>query len=359
MEIVEILKSAISEGVSDIFIVAGCPISFKKGVAIHYINDQVIVPQSSREIIEQIYSLPGGGSLERLEATGDDDFSFSVPGMGRFRCNTYKQRNSLAAVLRVVNLDLPDYHQLGIPDSVMELYDIPKGLVLFTGPSGCGKSTTSALLIDRINKSRNGSIVTIEDPIEFLYRHNKSIVSQREISLDTVSYPKALTAALKQAPNVIFLSQLPDAETVQLAINAAGTGQLVISTLHTIGAANTLEHILDHYPPALHPQVRIKLSMVVEAIISQQLIPTVDGRLVPVFEVMRINPSIRTLIREDKFHQIENVVIACADVGMMTMDSGLIRLFRSGSITRNEALMYCTNHDMMLRKIKEAEAALK
>lgn len=355
MDIVEILKSAMDSNVSDIFIVSGCPISFKQGITINYIDDSVMTPKDTRNIIEQIYSLQNNGDFSLLEKTGDDDFSFSVAGMGRFRCNAYRQRNSLAAVLRVVNLNLPDYKELGIPDSVIELYDIPKGLVLFTGPSGCGKSTTSAIVIDKINKNKNGNIVTIEDPIEFLFRHDKSIVSQREVSLDTVNYPKALQAALRQAPNVIFLGELPDAETVRLAMNAASTGQLVLSTLHTIGAANTIERLIDNFPPELHPQIRIRLSMVVTAIVSQQLIPTVDGKLVPVFEVMKSNSAIKGLIREGKTQQIENVIIASTENGMMTMDSGLLNLFKQGIIHKSDALLYCTNHEHMTRKIRELE----
>lgn len=353
MEIVKILETAMAQKVSDIFIVSGCPISFKKGAEIRRIDETNLTPADTSDIIDQIYALQSTGSYDRLIKSGDDDFSFSVQGMGRFRCNAYKQRNSLAAVLRVVNLSLPDYKEFGIPESVIDLYSSPKGLILITGPAGCGKSTTAAMIIDKINKYRNTNIVTIEDPIEYLYRHDKSIVSQREVSLDTMSFHKALSAALRQAPDVIFLSAMPDVETIQLALNAAETGQLVISNMHTNGVANSIERLVEMFPVESQQQVRMRLSMIIEAVVSQQLIPTVDGGLTPVFEVMKVNPAIRNLIKEGKAQQIENVIIANVDVGMMTMDSGLLKLLRNGIITRKNALLYCTNHEMMLRKIAE------
>ncbi len=353
MNIIDVLEMATHNGASDVFVVSGCPISMKIGSSIDRINEQNLIPASTREIIEQIYSLENNRSMDRLIETGDDDFSFSVKGLGRFRCNAYRQRGSFAAVLRIVKLELPDYKSLNIPESVIDLYSKNKGLVLITGPAGSGKSTTLSVIIDKINTNRNAHIITIEDPIEYLHKHKKSIVSQREVPQDTKGYVEALRAALRQAPNVILLGEMRDYETITTAMTAAETGQLVLSTLHTVGAANTIDRIIDVFPPNQQQQIRIQLSMVLEAVVSQQLIPTIDGRLIPVFEIMKVTSAIRNLIRESKVHQIDNVIFSSADKGMTTMDSEILKLYNKGIISKENAIIYCTNLEMMQRKLDQ------
>ncbi|MBQ7092879.1 MAG: PilT/PilU family type 4a pilus ATPase, partial [Clostridia bacterium] len=245
----EILKNAIAKNASDIFLVAGYPVGFKIDGCLIKQSDETLRPEHTFEYVKGIYDLANRGEMERHIEEGDDDFSFSLPGEGRFRVNLYKQRGSLAVIMRVVHFDLPDYKKLGIPESVMDLGKKTGGLVLVTGPAGSGKSTTLACLIDRINKTREGHIMTLEDPIEFLHRHNRCIVSQREISIDTQDYVTGLKSALRQSPDVIFIGEMRDAETINIAITAAETGHLVLSTLHTLGAANAIDRIIDAFPP--------------------------------------------------------------------------------------------------------------
>lgn len=351
MEITNILQDAIAKKVSDIFIVSGCPLSFKSNEAVLPVNEQMLIPEDTEELLRQIYAIDHNRDIKVLLETGDDDFSFSIKGMGRFRCNAYKQRGSLAAVLRVVAFELPAYTDLHIPETVINLYKKNKGLVLITGSAGSGKSTTLSCIIDKINHSRYNHIITIEDPIEFLHRHDKSIVSQREVEHDTKGYVNALRAALRQAPNVILLGEMRDYDTITTAMTAAETGQLVLSTLHTVGAANTIDRIIDVFPANQQQQIRVQLSMVLQAVVSQQLIPTVDGKLEPAFEVMLVNSAIRNMIRESKVHQIDNVIFAGGSEGMVSMDADILRLYRAGKITKENALIYSTNPEVLGKKL--------
>ena len=223
--------------------------------------------------------------------------------------------------------------------------------MLVTGPAGCGKSTTLACVIDAINNSRSAHVITLEDPIEFLHRHKHSIVSQREVATDTQSYVTALRAALRQSPDVILLGEMRDHETISVAMTAAETGHLVLSTLHTVGAANTIDRVIDVFPPNQQQQVRVQLSMVLRAVVSQQLIPTVDGGLVPAFEILLANDAVRNMIRESKVHQIGGVIYSSSSQGMCDMDSSILRLFSDGVISRENALLYSTNPDALARKL--------
>lgn len=352
MDIDMILQNAVDSGASDIFLVAGSPVSYRMNGVITPQGDSPLNPQQVAGLIGEIYSLDKSGrGKDRFDKTGDDDFSFSVSKLGRFRVNVYRQRGSSAAVLRVVRFELPNPKELSIPDIVVNLGEKKKGLVLVTGPAGSGKSTTLACIVDQINRTRNAHIVIIEDPIEYLHRHQKSIVSQREVSEDTDSYLSALRAALRQSPNVVLLGEMRDFETISVAMTAAETGQLVLSTLHTVGAANTIDRIIDVFPPAQQQQIRVQLSMVLEAVVSQQLVPTKDGSLIPVFEIMLVNSAIRNLIRESKIHQINNVIFSSAGEGMVAMDAGLHDLYLKGVISADTALLYCTNLEYMSKKI--------
>ncbi len=351
MNVTELLKLAIDKNSSDIFIVSGCPISAKIDGKVERLSEQRLTPEDTQTLLREIYELDFRREMEPLLRHGDDDFSFSVSGLGRFRCNAYKQRGSLSAVLRIVSFSLPDPDILSIPPAVMELAQRQRGLVLITGPAGSGKSTTLACMIDKINCNRHNHIITIEDPIEYLHSHKKSIVSQREISHDTDGYPQALRAALRQAPDVILLGEMRDFETIQTVLTASETGQLVFSTLHTVGAAKTIDRIIDVFPADQQQQIRIQLSLVLQAVVSQQLIPSVSGGLLPVFEIMTVNSAIRNMIRESKVHQINNVIFAGAAEGMQTMDSDILRLYREGKISRENALLYSTDWESMKKKL--------
>ena len=234
----------------------------------------------------------------------------------------------------------------------MDLFSLKRGMVLVTGPAGSGKSTTLACLIDRINRERTGHIITIEDPIEYLHGHKGCLVSQREINTDTLSFAHALRAALRQAPDVILLGEMRDFETISTAMTASETGHLLLSTLHTVGAAKTIDRIVDVFPANQQQQVRVQLSMVLQAVVSQQLIPCVKGGQVAAFEVMRVDPAIASVIREGKVHQLDNMIYAGSASGMQTMDGDILRLYNEGLITRENALMYSVNPDVLSRKLR-------
>lgn len=338
MQLTEMLKAAVEKGASDIFIVSGLPLAYKINNSIQNQSEEKLYPDATRRMILEIYELASQRDPKRLLEKGDDDFSFSLVGVSRFRVSTYKQRGSLAAVIRVVKFDLPDPAQLGVPQTVLDLGRLKKGLVLVTGPAGSGKSTTLACMIDLINCSRNCHVITLEDPIEYLHSHKKSVVSQREISNDTESYVTALRAALRQAPNVILLGEMRDYETISTAMTAAETGHLVFSTLHTVGAANTIDRVIDAFPPNQQPQIRVQLSMVLQAVVSQQLIPAKDGSVAPAFEIMKVNGAIRNMIRESKVHQIDTVIYSSAGEGMISMDASILELYRQGKISAEEAM---------------------
>ena len=345
----EILSSAVKQGVTDIFIIAGGPVAFKLKGRITPQDSEMILPETAKELISHIYHV-AGRDMKTIE-DGDDDFAFSLPGLSRFRASIYKQRGSLAAVIRIISFGIPDYRNLSIPEGVIKSADKASGLILVTGPAGSGKSTTLACMIDHINEIRSGHIITLEDPIEYLHRNNKCIVSQREIALDTASYVSALRACLRQAPDVILVGEMRDFETIQTVMTAAETGHLVISTLHTVGAADTVDRIIDVFPPAQQQQVRIQLSMLLQGVVSQQLIPTLSGGLKPAFEVMFNNTAIRTLIRESKIHQIDSAISSGAAEGMVTMDASLLALFKAGEINSETALHYASNGEMMQRRL--------
>lgn len=351
-----ILKRAVEQGASDLFLIPGLPLSYKLNGRIMRQSTEPLLPDVILETVKEIYHLTGGRTMDRLQSFGDDDFSFSIKGLSRFRVSAFKQRGSLAAIIRIVQLELPDYRELHIPDSVISIAEKTKGLVLVTGPAGSGKSTTLACIIDEINRAQSAHIITLEDPIEYLHRHKKSVVTQREIGTDSESYVVALRAALRQAPDVILLGEMRDYETIKTAITAAETGHLVISTLHTIGAANTIDRIIDSFAPNQQQQIRIQLSTLLVAIVSQQLLPTVDGREIPAFEIVFLDRAIRNMIRETKTHQIDSVIRSSADEGMVSMDDSLLELYRQKLISRETLLIHCTSADMMERRISREEA---
>ena len=347
----EILKNANEKKASDVFIVAGLPLSMKIKGEIMAVTENKLMPDDTSAIIKEIYGIAQNANFEKFVETGDSDFSFSVPEVGRFRVNTYRQRSSLAAVLRIVSFSLPDPAFFGIPPAVIELHTKTKGLVLITGPTGCGKSTTLACVIDAINTNRKGHIMTLEDPIEFIHRHKQSIVSQREIPTDSLTYLQAIKSALRQSPDVILIGEMRDIETISIALTAAETGHLMLSTLHTMGAANTIDRIVDIFPSSQQQQIRVQLAMSLVAVVSQQLVPTVEKGLAAAFEVMMNTTAVSNMIREGKLHQINSVIHTSGDIGMQTMDSSLAALAKKGVITRDTAMTYSANPEIIARML--------
>lgn len=351
MNMTEILTKAKELGASDIFIVSGRPLSYKKGGRIVQFDDERIMPDRTEVLIREIYTLADKREISHFLSSGDDDFSFAVPGLSRFRVSTYMQRGSMAAVIRVITFELPKASELGIPEQVIDLGKLNKGLVLVTGPAGSGKSTTLACIIDAINSTEEKHIITLEDPLEFLHRHKKSIVSQREISSDTESYIAALRASLRQSPDVILLGEMRDYETISVAMTAAETGHLVLSTLHTLGAANTIDRILDVFPPNQQRQISVQLASVLQGVVCQQLVNTTENAQIPAFEMMTATTAIRNMIRESKIHQIDGLIYSSSADTMFSMDTSLLRLYRSGRISAEEALSHASNPDMLKRKM--------
>ena len=344
------LQKAVEQQASDVFFVAGkCPCLKQEG-HIHTLGDTRLMPADTQQIVSEIYQT-ANRSMEAFLQQGDDDFSFSLPALARFRVNTYRQRGSMAAVIRVVSFDIPDWRAIGIPPQVMELANLESGLVLVTGTAGSGKSTTQACIIDRINRTRDCHIVTLEDPIEFLHRHERSIVSQREIAIDTRDYLCALRATVRQAPDVILLGEMRDSETMHTAMTAAETGHMIIATLHTKGTVNAIDRIIDAFPSAQQAQIRVQLSTVLRTVVSQQLLPDKHGGMVPACEVMQMNSAIRSMIRDNKNHQIDNAIVSGGKEGMISMDQSILALYRAGKITRETALHYADHPEQLKRNL--------
>ena len=350
MELVEILTKSVEAGGSDLFLIPGAPVTVKADGKFKRITDEPVMPGGIDELIEKMYEL-AGRDIGLLDKRGDDDFSFAIRNLSRFRCNTYLQRGSKAAVIRVVAFELPQEDKLHIPDIVMNLADSKSGMILVTGPAGSGKSTTLACMINRINSTRGGHIVTIEDPIEHLHRHKMSLVTQREVPNDAHSFSAAIRAALREAPDVIMLGEMRDLETIRTAITAAEIGHLLLSSLHTNGASKTVNRIIDMYPAEQQAQVRSQLALVLKAVVSQTLVPTVDGEQIPVFEVMTVNPAIQNLIRDGRIHQIDNAIYSGNGQGMLSMDGELQRLVRARRITKETALSVAVNREILEKRL--------
>ena len=353
MDLVPLLKQMIDANASDIFVVAGRPLTFSANGGLMQLGDKALMPSNTREVSESIYELADRDfSLLLDNVNHDEDFSFAIGGVGRFRANVFRQRGSFSAVIRVIPFGVPDPHDLGIPEEVLRVSRLQKGLVLVTGSAGSGKTTTLTCIIDKLNHERTGHIITMEDPIEYVHRHGTCIVTQREIPTDVATYAEALRSALREAPDVILLGEMRDAETVATAMTAAEMAQLLFSTLHTTSASNTVDRIVDTFPAAQQRQIRIQLSLVLQAIVCQQLVPTVDGQVIPAFEIMYSNPAIRNLIREEKTYQIDSVIAASGKQGMRTMDQSLFQLAKDGRITPDTALRFSIHEEALERRME-------
>lgn len=345
----QIMGCAKDAGASDVHITVGISPKMRVNGKLMVMPFPVLLPVDTKRICD---SMMNDKQKEHFEEKGEWDFSYSIPQMGRYRVNAFRQRGSVAMVLRIVGTVVPTPESLSLPPSVIDLYKMKRGLVLVTGPTGSGKSTTLASLVGKINMDLDAHIITLEDPIEYLHRHARSIVNQREIGIDATSYDLALRSALREDPDVILVGEMRDLETISTAITAAETGHLVLSTLHTIGAAATIERIIDVFPPHQQEQIRTQLANVLVSVVSQQLVPTVDRRgRVAAFEVMHATPAIRNLIRENKTHQIATSIQTSRRLGMITMDDALVELYMKGKIDRDEALNFAQDKNTMQTKI--------
>ena len=331
----EILSRAEAAKASDVHLAVGLPPRMRVNGNLTDLPSEKLSSEDMEAILDEIMTKT---QRSRFEELGEYDMSFSVKGQGRYRVNVYKSCAEAVCAFRLIPKEIPTPKELRLPDSIVDLYQKKRGLVLVTGPTGSGKSTTLASIIDKINDSRDAHIITLEDPIEYVHGHKKSMVNQREVGTDTLSYANALRAALREDPDVIFVGEMRDYETIHVAVTAAETGHLVLSTLHTSGAASTVDRVIDVFPPHQQQQIRVQLANVLEAVISQQLLPLADntGR-VAAFEILHANMAVRNLIREGKTHQLANVMQTGRRMGMVTMDEAIMQLVREGKITRQTA----------------------
>lgn len=349
MTLDDILIQARKVGASDVHVSVGVPIKCRIHGTLKNLTNAPLTGADTKTLVEQM--IPKR-LIADFNETGEADFSYAIPDQGRFRVNVFKQKGSMAFVIRLINTEIPEPESLGLTQSVIDLTNKKRGLVLVTGPTGSGKSTTLASLINRINENYSHHIITLEDPIEYLHHHKKSIVNQREIGMDTDSYAASLRAALREDPDVILVGEMRDLETISTAVTAAETGHLVFSTLHTIGASATIDRIIDVFPPHQQPQIRLQLATLLEAIISQQLMKTADGNgRVAAFEILHANSAIRALIREGKSHQIPSIIQTSKKSGMITMDDSIFDLYTAGKITKDEAITFAQDKGALTKRL--------
>jgi twitching motility protein PilT len=336
LDFAAVLSRMVELNASDVHLSPGFAPAIRMRGSIAPLDDYPkLTPQDTREIV---YSLLNDAYRKRFENEQQLDFAYSVPGVARFRVNAFFQRGSISAAFRLIPTEIKSVEELGLPSVMAEFTRKPRGFVLVTGPTGSGKSTSLAAMIDMINQERTEHILTIEDPIEFLHRHKSCLVNQREIGADARDFTVALKAALREDPDVILVGEMRDLETISTALTAAETGHLVFATLHTQSTAQTVDRIIDVFPAEQQHQVRMQLSIALQGIVTQQLIPTADGSArIAACEVLVPTPAIRNLIREGKTHQIYSAIQTSGSTGMQTMDAHLAQLVRMGKITRSLA----------------------
>ena len=345
----EILIHSVECRASDIHLSVGRAPNYRIDGVLHTEGEEKLKPDDVKNLIRPLLY---ERHIREVEESGQTDFAHAIPGVGRFRVNVFKQRGTLASVMRALPFEIPEPDKLGIPPEVVAVTEKKRGLVLVTGPTGSGKSTTLASLIQVINRTRADHIITLEDPIEYLHKHDKSIVNQREIGSDTENYAKALRAALREDPDVILVGEMRDLETISTAITAAETGHLVLSTLHTIGADKTIDRIIDVFPPDQQQQVRIQLAAVLECVVSQQLLKRSDGQgRVAALEVLFANNAVRNLIREGKTFQIASIIQTSKRLGMQMMDDALYDLYMQRMVDGETVISYAQDPVTMNKKI--------
>jgi len=354
VDFAELITTVIASGASDLHISVGAPPVMRLNGELVRVGERPLTPQETREVV---YGLLNQDQRQRLETDLELDLSYAVPGKVRFRVNCYYQRAALGAAFRVVPTDLRSLEELSLPQALREWTTKPRGLVLVTGPTGSGKSTTLASLINEINERRACHIMTVEDPIEFLHRHKRSLINQREVGGDTHSFANALRSVLRQDPDVILVGEMRDLETMQIALTAAETGHLVFATLHTSDAPQTIDRVIDVFPPHQQEQIRIMLANGLQGICCQQLIPTLSGSRVVACEVLMPTPAVRNLIREGKTHQIYSMMQTGSAHGMQSMDAALASLVRQGVIAMDMALERAGNVEELRRILGLVKAA--
>ena len=348
----QLLKACVKQNASDLHIVAGSPPVLRVEGKIVRVKTDELSADDARKLC---YSILTDAQKSRFEATKELDFSFGVKNMARFRANLFFQRGVVSGVFRRVPLEVPDFETLGLPAIIQETTRFPNGLVLVTGPTGSGKTTTIAGLIDKINREMRGHIITLEDPIEFIHSHKNSIVNQREVGGDTVNFKVALKHILRQDPDVCFLGELRDLETIETALIVAETGHLVFGTLHTNSAIQTINRIVSVFPTDQQDRIRVQLSFVLNAVISQRLIESLDGGLIPVTEVMLLNTNIRNLIRENKLHQVYGMMQVGQDrTGMITMNQSLLKLIMKRKVDLRAAFEISPDPEELDKLLKQA-----
>ena len=351
MHLNKILQNAVQKKATDIFIMSGLALAFRINTEIAYTEGKPLNPIEVEKLVGELYSNTIKKNVGELRKIGDDNFSFTIHNMGWFRANVALHKGVLGAVIRVLPSFVPQYKEINIPENIMQTTLPQKGLALVVGAAGSGKTTTLACIIDKINSESAKHIITIEDPIEHLHEHKKSIVTQREIGVDIDSYENGIKAALRQSPDVILIGEMRSAETMSVAMSAAETGQLVFSTLHTSSAASAVDRIINSFSADKQQQVRFQLSMVLQAVISQQLIPGINEEVVPAFEVLLVTPAVRHMIRDGKTHQIDSIIFSGRRSGMQTMDSNILSLYEEGKISLDNAIQYSSNPNEIIQKI--------
>lgn len=348
----QLLKAAVKQGASDLHLVSGAPPVLRVESRIVRVKTDSLTSEDARKLC---YSILTDAQKSRFEATKELDFSFGITGLGRFRANLFFQRGSVSGVFRRISNEIPDLDTLGLPKLTGELVNYPTGLVLVTGPTGSGKSTTIASLIDKINQNLRGHIITLEDPIEYIHEHKNCIVNQREVGSDTSTYRTALRQLLRQDPDVCVLGELRDHETIESALTVAETGHLVFATLHTNSAIQTISRIVGVFPAEQQDRIRLQLSFVLNAIVSQRLLPGAKGGMVAAVEILILNPNIRNLIRENKLHQIYGMMQVGQDkTGMMTMNQSLMKLVLKRRVDLQTAFANSAEPDELDKLLKQA-----
>jgi len=356
-DLTELLKIMISRGASDLHLTVGIPPTIRvDGGLVQLENVPKLTPDDTKELA---YGVLTEVQRAQFERTNELDLSFGIRGLSRFRANVYRQRDCVAMALRRIPFEIMSFDKLGLPQVVEELADRPNGLVLVTGTTGSGKSTTMAAMIDKVNREKKLHIITIEDPIEFVYVHRKSIVNQRQLHSDTSTFAAALRSVLRQDPDVVLIGEMRDKETIDIALTVAETGHLVFGTLHTNSAVQTITRIIDVFPPDQQEQVRTQLALVLQGVICQQLLPRIGGGRVMCSEVMIASSAIRASIRENKIHQMDNVIQVGAKFGMQTMNHSLLKAYQNLLITREEVLARSSNPSELISMMERDFASNK